>query len=411
RGGYSRSRSRSRGRDAGSPVAGREPKKALPVIIVYGVTRNVTPDHLREIFGQYGELGRVNIAKRGGSGSNRKPKTTIAMIDFQEAAGAHKAYDYMNGAMIDNETIRVKVDELGRRGSGRSKRGGRRRNGRRGGNGNRERDRRRRGLGGGGGRRYSRSPSPPMRGGPRGRRYSRSPPPYRKGRYSRDRRSPAMRPRSPDRYRGSGGGRYRPYSRSPSPRYGDYRSGRFVDSTTSDKTMLGRTIAFGRTLAISRPLWQAEYRRSSVTAAASLHSRQFRTSTRLRDHHSRLLTPTVVRACQEAMDKLKTRGLLPEDPSKAASMAFMVKLMRDPEAVEIIKQLMEKLKKEGVDANPASMMKLMEEFKQMSGKSNDALREQIKEVEAREKEVVKSQPNDSMPEKKSQKKKISDYFG
>ncbi|KAJ1772295.1 hypothetical protein LPJ74_001560 [Coemansia sp. RSA 1843] len=231
------SRSRSRGRNA---TQDGPPTKPNPLLIVYGITASVNKAHLQEIFQQYGVVSLITISKhwskiRGRSKSSRAQ--FMAMIDFKELECAQKACEYMNGAMIDNEKIEVKVDELGRKsragggGGGRRNRGGRknRRSGRSGRN-RRDRDRdfgrRRRGFGGGG-RRYSRSrsPPPPMRGGPRGGRYSRSPSPYRRRRFSRDRRSPAMRPRSPDLYRR--GGRSRNYSRSPSPRYGDYRGGRY----------------------------------------------------------------------------------------------------------------------------------------------------------------------------------------
>ncbi|KAJ2542070.1 hypothetical protein EV175_006087 [Coemansia sp. RSA 1933] len=235
-GGSPRSRSRG-GRDA-APADGGPPGKAVPVLIAYGITADVNKEHVREIFEQYGEVGRITLSRHWAGARGKRPRAGyLAMVDFKEIADAHKACDHMNGAMIDNETIRVKVDEGGRhsgnggggggrrghRGGGRRK-GGNRHGGRRGGNGRRDRDgggRRRETRGGGGGSRYSPSPV-------RGRRYSRSPSPYRRRRYSRDRRSPMMRPRSPDRHRrGGAGGRYRDYGRSPSPRYGDYRGGRY----------------------------------------------------------------------------------------------------------------------------------------------------------------------------------------
>ncbi|KAJ1668801.1 hypothetical protein IW140_000131 [Coemansia sp. RSA 1813] len=166
---------------------------------------------------------------------------------------------------------------------------------------------------------------------------------------------------------------------------------------------LTRALAVGRTVAVSRTLWQATGHR--FQGAPSLHSRQFRTSVCLRD--PKLLTPAVVRACQEAMSKLMARGLMPEDPSKANNMMFMAKLMRDPEAVKIIAQLVETLKKEGVDVNPASMKKLMEELTQMGGKVNGQV-----DVQGKEDVVNSHQSNDALEEPLQKKTaKFAESFG
>ncbi|KAJ1830595.1 hypothetical protein LPJ70_006890 [Coemansia sp. RSA 2708] len=113
----------------------------------------------------------------------------------------------MDGTQIDNATITVEVgaDADRKLATERSRggRSGRNRRNKRGGRGNRER---------------RRSPSPR-------RSYSRrEPSPYRRGRRGRDRYSP-VRSRSPYGRRG----RSR-YSRSPPPRYDDYRSRRYSRS-------------------------------------------------------------------------------------------------------------------------------------------------------------------------------------
>ncbi|KAJ2542071.1 hypothetical protein EV175_006088 [Coemansia sp. RSA 1933] len=119
-----------------------------------------------------------------------------------------------------------------------------------------------------------------------------------------------------------------------------------------------------------------------------------------------MLTPAVLKACQEAVGKLQARGMVPESTSKASGMMFMAKLMRDPESVKIITELMETLKKEGVDVSPASMKKMMEEFTNMGANASNFASAQLKE-----KDNVLQQPSAQNDEEQPQKKTISDYLG
>ncbi|KAJ2504412.1 hypothetical protein GGI11_007373, partial [Coemansia sp. RSA 2049] len=90
----SRSRSRSPGPRRGrEPSPGGPPKPARPLIIVYGITDSVNRDHLREIFGQYGEIGRITIGKHWARirSSKQTRGVFVAMLDFEQVADAQKA--------------------------------------------------------------------------------------------------------------------------------------------------------------------------------------------------------------------------------------------------------------------------------------------------------------------------------
>ncbi|KAJ1993334.1 hypothetical protein GGI25_001901 [Coemansia spiralis] len=181
---YSRSPRRSFSRSPARGSPGREEPRGTrqPILIVYRLTENVRKKHLFEIFEEYGKVARVAIMRHW-SGIRNKGETRavfMAIITFAAMESAQKALDYMDGAMIDNERVVAKLDELGSRNNKR--------------------------RGGGARRRKS----------PRRRAFNRSPP--RRRRFERGWRSP-VRSRSPPRRMS----RSRRYSRSPSPRYGGYR--------------------------------------------------------------------------------------------------------------------------------------------------------------------------------------------
>ncbi|KAJ2890052.1 hypothetical protein IWW38_004342 [Coemansia aciculifera] len=196
---------------------------------------------MQEIFSEYGRILSVKFSSDSTRmiDSNAPKGESMAYVEMNTAEEAQKAMDYMDGGLIDNVKVEVSTSTQGRsdgRYSRNSRFGGR--SGGRSGGRRRYRnngDRRSRAMGDvhrpDSGRR---SPSRQGRGG----RYARSPSPFRGRRMSRDRRSP-VRSRSPygRRYGGGGGGggsRYQ--ARSPSPRNGGYRGGRYARSRSFSRS-------------------------------------------------------------------------------------------------------------------------------------------------------------------------------
>ncbi|KAI8340201.1 hypothetical protein BC941DRAFT_419715 [Chlamydoabsidia padenii] len=146
------------------PYRRRSPTPPPPVkpnrLMVTHLTRNVTKEHVEEIFSVYGPLTEVNFPR------NRKLNTNTgrAFVEFETVDDAEKAICHMDGGQLDGQVLAVVVAPPRPRP-------------RTGGNRYRSPIRRGRDSYVGGGRRYgrsrSRSPSPPPRY--RGRRYSRSP--------------------------------------------------------------------------------------------------------------------------------------------------------------------------------------------------------------------------------------------
>ncbi|KAJ2460032.1 RNA-binding protein with serine-rich domain 1 [Coemansia sp. RSA 2424] len=215
--------------DAGTPPVPR-------FVIIRGITKKVTKEHLDEIFKEYGHVLSIGFS----SDSTRMIDSyaplgeSLGYVEMETPEAAQKAMDYMDGGLLDKVKVEVTVSTKGRprtrkegRQHGRSGKGSKRS-----GKGARERRLAREGVR----RTDSRRRSPSRQG--HGNRYARSPSPYRGGRRARDRRSP-VRSRSPyggRRYGGGGGGpRYQ--NRSPSPRHGGgYRGGRYARSRSFSRS-------------------------------------------------------------------------------------------------------------------------------------------------------------------------------
>jgi len=203
----SSSRSPSRRRSRGSrtpPRRSRSPRKKerapspLPTKLHVGnLTRNVNEEHLKEIFGNWGKLKRVELV------FDRKTVQSkgFAYLEFEANEEAVEAMARMDGAQIDGNVISVQYTLPRAKRSPRPWR----------------RPDFPRGRGGFGGGRFRRVRSPPRRFGGRprfgGRRWS----PPRGGRRSRS-RSPLRRRRSPSRSRSASPDKAKKgASRSPSP--------------------------------------------------------------------------------------------------------------------------------------------------------------------------------------------------
>ncbi|KAJ2021685.1 hypothetical protein H4S03_009653, partial [Coemansia sp. S3946] len=221
----SRSFSRSPMRVVEEPAAAASKPTVPRFIVVEGVPGgNVSKAHMSEIFGPYGKVLSVQFD----ADSPRAQGVTKSYLEYGTPEEAQKAKDYMDGGMIGRSKVAVYISTVGRPGGpgGRSGRSG-------GKHKNRDRrGRRDRGhMGSRDVRRDDRGRLPSRQG--RGGRYGRSPSPYRGRRMSRDRRSP-VRSRSPYGRRYDSRQRYQ--NRSPSPRYGGYRSGRYARSRSYSRS-------------------------------------------------------------------------------------------------------------------------------------------------------------------------------
>ncbi|KAK0726874.1 hypothetical protein B0T26DRAFT_610552, partial [Lasiosphaeria miniovina] len=71
-------------------------------VVVERLTKNVKEDHLREIFGQYGEIEDLDLPMIG---TNRG----TAYILFVHEAGAEAAIASMHEAQLDGAAINVSI--------------------------------------------------------------------------------------------------------------------------------------------------------------------------------------------------------------------------------------------------------------------------------------------------------------
>jgi len=113
---YSRSRSFSRSYSRSyspSPEKIREhqPFKSKKIIIKK-LTKNVTPDHLYEIFGRYGKIRFLDMPPDRDTNGH----CGVAYITYEEISDAENALECMNGGQLDGNTLIITfVDEMMRR--------------------------------------------------------------------------------------------------------------------------------------------------------------------------------------------------------------------------------------------------------------------------------------------------------
>lgn len=90
--GRSRSRTRS-----------RTPQRGTVKVCIKAISRNVTKEHLTEIFELYGRVAAIDIPVDRATGERRG----IAYIDYETKQGAEAAKEHMGGGQIDGEPITV----------------------------------------------------------------------------------------------------------------------------------------------------------------------------------------------------------------------------------------------------------------------------------------------------------------
>lgn len=71
-------------------------------LVVGNLTRNVTEDHIREIFSTYGAVRFVELAMDLRVNLPRG----YAHVEYESREDAEKAIEHMNGGQIDGNTLR-----------------------------------------------------------------------------------------------------------------------------------------------------------------------------------------------------------------------------------------------------------------------------------------------------------------
>ena len=81
------------------------PKKDYIIVVVYNITPNVTENHLKEIFSNYGEVKGAYIPKK----EKTHLKQNYAFIEFIKKEEAEEAQLYMDEGQIDGKVVKVEI--------------------------------------------------------------------------------------------------------------------------------------------------------------------------------------------------------------------------------------------------------------------------------------------------------------
>jgi len=109
---YSCSRSRSRSRayseSSGFSSSPSSPSPTRPsitstILSIENISRNVTAEHLKEIFGQCGTIADIYLPMNG-----RYPRG-VAQVKFEKGEETQKAITFMNGGQLDGNVLECKV--------------------------------------------------------------------------------------------------------------------------------------------------------------------------------------------------------------------------------------------------------------------------------------------------------------
>ncbi|CAA9988335.1 RNA-binding protein, putative [Plasmodium knowlesi strain H] len=85
-------------------------------LYVHNLTKNVSEDHLKEIFMNFGNLKDIHISvdEENVSGTNGEEKFICAKIKFENEKDAKAAKEHMNGGQIDGKTVSIKYEHEGK---------------------------------------------------------------------------------------------------------------------------------------------------------------------------------------------------------------------------------------------------------------------------------------------------------
>ena len=81
------------------------PKKDYIIVVVYNITPNVTENHLKEIFSNYGAVKGAYIPKK----EKTHLKQNYAFIEFLKKEEAEEAQLYMDEGQIDGKVVKVEI--------------------------------------------------------------------------------------------------------------------------------------------------------------------------------------------------------------------------------------------------------------------------------------------------------------
>ncbi|CRH00181.1 RNA-binding protein s1, putative [Plasmodium relictum] len=77
-------------------------------IYIYNLTKNVSVEHLKEIFMHFGDLKDINFLLDNENVNNNN--LTCAKIKFENGVDAKIAKEFMNGGQIDGKIVSVKYE-------------------------------------------------------------------------------------------------------------------------------------------------------------------------------------------------------------------------------------------------------------------------------------------------------------
>ncbi|SBT77187.1 RNA-binding protein s1, putative [Plasmodium ovale] len=81
-------------------------------LYVYNLTKNVSADHLREIFTHFGNLKDIHfiLNEEKGNDNNENDNFICAKLNFENDVDAKIAREFMNGGQIDGKTVSIKYE-------------------------------------------------------------------------------------------------------------------------------------------------------------------------------------------------------------------------------------------------------------------------------------------------------------
>ena len=77
----------------------------ITIVVVYNISPNLSEEHIKEIFSNYGNIKDVYIA----IDDEIKVKKDYAFIEFENKKDAEDAELYMNGGQIDGIVVKVEI--------------------------------------------------------------------------------------------------------------------------------------------------------------------------------------------------------------------------------------------------------------------------------------------------------------
>ncbi|KAI9313051.1 hypothetical protein BX666DRAFT_1979031 [Dichotomocladium elegans] len=98
-------RSRSRSPRSRSPRRSASPPPPRHAVEVTNLTRNVTAEHIKEIFGQYGTIKHIDFPMNAKLNTN----TGRATVEYATKEEMEKAIGYMNDGQLDGKHLNVTV--------------------------------------------------------------------------------------------------------------------------------------------------------------------------------------------------------------------------------------------------------------------------------------------------------------